>query len=609
MSLNSWTARLIWLLATLLALGCRMAAAPAAYEYEISWPLPASKQLHMLLSTAPQTETYTDVAIAAWRPGRYILQDYAAAVSHVEASDERGRPLRWEKRDKHTWRIWHGSIARVQVRYRYYADNPDAGSSLVGMDQVFINPVNCSMYVPGRLDSTVRVRFTSLPAAWKTATALRPGPERGVWEADSWHDWADSPIILAAAIHQLQFRLDSTRFYLHFHNYSPKTPEADSAILRAVRAICREQGALFGGFPFREYHFLYRFVESNMRHAVEHSNSSSYAMPVSVTGSGESLVSNLSGITSHELFHAWNVKRIRPAALWPYDYSGPQYTGLHWLTEGITDYYASLVTARAGIDAPETFIREISQICTSLDNGYAASQVSPYASSFNSWLDNSPYKPGIFRISFYTLGYRLGWMMDLELRRRTDGRRSLDDLMRALYRNYYLQGKGVPEDGVIRELEALSGDSWADFDAAYVRGTQQPDYRPWLQAAGLRQAEASLTVPQALGIQRIQARGSELVVAELIPESDAAAGGLAPGDVLLEVDGRQAGTQADDALWGKLRKGGLYRVTVLRQGSPLALELRLEGRYEPAGGEISLDPDARPKAAQFREAWLAPLAR
>lgn len=575
-------------------------------EYTLSFMAPHTHTYVIELRTEPQGETYTDFKMPAWRPGRYYLQDYAAAVSHVEAFGAGSMTLKWQKTDKDTWRVFHGKLEKVRIRYRFFADNEDAGSSYLGHDQAYFNPVNMFMYVPGRYNAPVKLEVKDLPTNWDAATALQPGDKYNRWEADSYHEFVDSPTVLAKEIKTLTFEDEGTTFYIHFHGDYQGNKDVDEALRENVKKICHEQVRIFGGkYPFKTYHFIFRLLPYDMRHAVEHSTSASFVLPARVTASVDAL-SGLYGITAHEFWHAWNVKRIRPAALWPYDYSQPQYTSLHWFTEGVTDYYTLLSLVRTGLSSKENFYRRLARTVESVENSYAASVVSASSSSFDSWQASSSYAPAQFRTSYYGLGSRLGLIFDLELRKVSEGTVGLDDIFHYLYMTYYEKNQGVPEDGVQKAAENLTGQSWQTWFDDYVHGTKPYDYKSTFSAFGLdiRSEADEDTGPRRLGIMRMQQTSQGFLVSSIDPRGDAARDGLAQGDLILQVDGKSAaGMQLDTYLSG-LKKGCKVNMQVFSGQGVQELTINFKGSYQPTVFYIEEKGKLKTKEENMRDRWL-----
>ena len=579
----------------------------ADYNYTLKWLTPNTHTYVISLETQSQTNAYTDFKMPAWRPGRYILQDYAGAVSHFEAKDVNGNPLNWHKVDKDTWRVTHSQTGTVKITYRYFANNMDAGSSYYGPGQVYFNPINLFMYVDGRYDGSVTLMVPDLPSDWKKATALKMGANSKSFTAGSYHEFADSPTVFASEMKQMEFKLDGTTFYIHFQGPYQGGEEVDSRVIEYLTAICKEQGAIFGGFPFEEYHFIYRLVPYQMRHAVEHSNSASFALPASVVANKNAVKGGIAGISSHEFWHVWNVKRIRPAALWPYDYRAPQYTGLHWFTEGVTDYYTNLVLVRAGINTEEQYLRQLSRTIQSLENNYAASVISPTVSSFDSWLATSPYAHPDHRISYYTLGSRLGLLLDLEARKRSSGKVSLDDVFRYLYKNYFQQNKGVPEDGVQKALETLTNSDWADFFNNYVHGTGPIDYEEIFEPFGLELEvkEASSGNKRNIGIIQMETIDQGYLIKKLHPGGDAFMAGLGVNDVILEIDGKKA-TEVDlDDYVSELKKGESISMNVwIGFQEVKKIELKYTAAFASKSYSLSKKKKLKKKEEEMLSGWL-----
>ncbi len=578
----------------------------ASLEYTLSFMPPHTHTYVIELQTEPQNEAFTDFKMPAWRPGRYYLQDYAAAVSHVEAFSIGSQQLTWKKIDKDTWRVFHQKPEKVRIRYRFFADNEDAGSSYLGQDQAYFNPVNMFMYVPGRYESPVKLEVKALPADWKVATPLQRGSSYNRWQADSYHEFVDSPTVFAKEIKTLTFEDDGTTFYLHFQGDYQGNREVDEALKENIKKICQEQVRIFGGkYPFKEYHFIYRLLPYDMRHAVEHSNSASFVLPARVTSSVQAL-SGVYGITAHEFWHAWNVKRIRPAALWPYDYSQPQYTTLHWFTEGVTDYYTLLSQVRTGLISEENFYRRLARTIESVENSYASTVVSASSSSFDSWQATSSYAPPQFGTSYYGLGSRLGILFDLELRKMSEGSIGLDDIFHYLYLTYYEQGKGVPEDGIQKAAEKLTGNSWQAWFDDYVHGTKVYDYKSLFSTFGLdiRSEADEDTGPRRIGIMRLQKTSQGFLVNLLDPRGDAARDGIAQGDLILGIDGQNAVDTDIDTYLSSLKKGSKISMKVFRGQSVQDLTVSFKGSYQPTVFYIEEKSRPKTKEEKLRKSWL-----
>jgi predicted metalloprotease with PDZ domain len=287
--------------------------------------------------------------------------------------------------------------------------------------------------------------------------------------------------------------------------------------------------------------------------------------------------------TSHELFHAWNVKRLRPEALWPYDYSTPQLTRLHWVTEGVTSYYDKLFLARSGVASEELYYEALGNTIRGLQRSPGRKVTSASLASLTSW--HSGYGDGNPNqsISFYTKGSLLGLLLDLQIRDLTDGEKSLDDAIRYLWREYYEQDRGYPEDGLQRAVETIAGQSFDDFFARYVHGVDELPYNEYLDVVGLEVSE---------GIN-------------VLPESPSLAAGLMRGDVLVSIAGTEIATSADIMEAMKAHQPGeVVDVVYERGGKESTVSVTLDGG---ANLKWVIEPVAEPTERQLRlrKAWLA----
>lgn len=580
----------------------------AKYDYVLRWDKPNTHLYRITLLTETQTATYTDVQIAAWRPGRYINQDYAAAVGNFVAETVEGTALRYIKMNKNTWRVFHSTMDQLKVNYTYYANNEDAGSSYYGDGQVYFNPINCFMYVAGKWNEAVTLAIPDLPNDWKSATALTPvGTDGKHFSATSFHEFADCPSVFSNKMKTLNFTSQSATFKMHFQGNYKGDAATDSAAVRNMRKIVAEQGAIFGGFPFKEFHFIYRLVESDIHHAVEHANSTSVALPSKVSESAEAITKGICNISSHEFWHVWNVKRIRPAALLPYDYNEEQFTGLHWFTEGVTEYYSTLAMIRAGVISREEGLKIFANSIQVLENNYAYSVISPYYSSYDSWLSPSTYSQPLLRNSFYVSGQILGLMMDLRIRSQSKGEKSLDDVFRYLYQVYGSLDHGVSEDGIQKAIETVTGNSWQDFFDSYVYGNKVKDYRSLFAGTGLdiNVSENTDNMWEKLGILQVSKSEQGWFVKKIHPLGDAYLAGIGVGDLITEINGEKADKVDEAAFFNGLTLGKNISLKYLNvQNNQYVVNFPYRGQGSPKVATLYIPPSMNAMEGKIMNDWL-----
>ncbi|MCS7188419.1 MAG: PDZ domain-containing protein [Bacteroidia bacterium] len=565
------------------------AASPISYR--ISWE-PSLRYTYIVeIVLTPSKGKYTDIALPAWRPGRYVLQNYAAAVSHFSAWDAKGVPLSWRKVTKDTWRIQNPAKGSLRISYRFYARQLDAGSSYINEELVYINPINLLMYAVGRLEEACELVLPKLPLNWKVATAL-PQIAHGHFRARDYHELVDCPLVAAPVLRQETITCDGVKLYVHF--WGEVGAKSLTGFLSDLCRIVQVQKRIWGGkLPLKEYHFIYLLVPFSIRHAVEHENCAMFVLPQEGANSEESLKSFL-GISAHEFFHVWNVKRLRPAALWPYRYDKEYYTSLHWLTEGVTDYYTSLTLLRAGILSVEEFWRRLSLELSQIENSFAYRLFSPAELSIDSWLSTSIYRPPHFQGSFYAAGKRVGFLLDMVLRRETKGKVCLDSLLQYLYELYYERGRGIPEDGVEKAAIQLGGPFLKKFFADYVWGREAPPYEELLAGLPLEVRCEQKPFPDwgKLGLVRLRSEGEGLRVEELVPGSLAEKVGIEVGDILLTLN-EQNVKQIDSTFWSSLVAGQEFILGWNRQGFPMEGHVYFSSQDEVFRTEIYLFPTDR----------------
>ncbi len=593
------------------AIALVLAAAPAAAQespmpdtirYSIGWENPAS-QLYTVRVTAAVEDGPVVFTLPAWRPGRYIIQNYAANVQSVRAEDASGNPLDVEWIDLDSWRVEPGGADRVTLAYEWYAVTFDAGSSFLRPGLAYFNPVNLLPWVEGRQDHPAHLSV-DVPDEWPIATQLQPAGEHGEFVARDYHALVDSPTIASPENTRWEFTLDDVPYYVVMRPLPPLGEYDRETILDAIEAIAHEQSAMFFGAPYEEYWHLYQFVPYRFGHAVEHANSASYVLHDQVFQSREGYLGFL-GVTAHEQFHVWNVKRLRPEPLWPYDYSEPQLTRLHWFTEGVTSYYDNLTLARADLVSEEEYLGMLEQGIQALQNkpGRLVTPVS--LASWTSW--HSGYGAGNPNqsVSFYNKGALVGLLLDLSIRDATDGARSLDDVMRELYTRYYRQGLGMPEDAVEAVASEIAGRDLGPFFDAYVDGVEELPYDSLMTVVGL-EVERVLDPDRpaaTLGLAASWQDGT-LTVVNVLPDSPALEAGIMRDDVLVSIAGTTPEGADLDPILSEREPGETVTVVVRRAGEDLSKEVTLAGEANLVWRVTPVENPTE-RQARLREGWLA----
>lgn len=431
--------------------------------------------IHVAMRFTVQEDDPVVLSLPAWTPGSYELDHFARYVSGFQASSS-GRSLKIDKLDFDTWRVSPALHTDITVEFDFGSDTLDTGMSYVAPDFAFFNGTNLFLYAQGQpLDAPATVTFVTEPE-WRVSTGLRPSGN-GTYAAADYHELVDMPTFVGV------FDLDSARVgdaWFRLATYPTGAVAASNRVelWDQVRSMMPPMTAVFGEMPWDDYTILLAFVDdfpggSALEHSTSHLgifNSRFIGSPV------------LASVLAHEIFHAWNVKRLRPAELDPYTYDRPQPTDLLWMSEGITDYYADLALVRGGIIDAEGFYRTTSRKINSVES---TAPVSLEDASVSTWTEPTDGTAFIY----YPKGSLAGLLLDILIRDATDNQQSLDDVMADLYRRTYKNGRGFTYIDFWQAVgRATHNRSFADFYSMYIDGK---DPYPWdrvLPLAGLRLA-------------------------------------------------------------------------------------------------------------------------
>jgi len=577
------------LLIPLLILLCGAPSGRATIQYEISLGNPEQHLFHVTM-TIPDVKEEVSVQMPAWN-ALYQIRDFSAHMGQVEAFAE-GQKAPIEKIDKQTWRI----IGRgaINVRYSTYWDEPGPFATQLNGDHAFINPAMILLYIPERRQEQVNLCTRDIPDGWRTTMDMQfvSGPTRFVCNMAANYDLlVDAPIEMGKFEDFLLPGLQpNIGVVIHGDNWKKKRVEEE------LSRICRYELQLMGGAPFPSYTFLLHIgrAAAGSGGGMEHANSTAIAVP-----SDE----YLEGVAAHEFFHAWNVKRIRPASLEPVDYTKEQYTRALWFAEGVTSTYGSYTLLRAGLWNKQQFYEDLSQQISDLEERPAEKWQSAEQSSLDAWLEKyALYNRGEESVSYYTKGQILGVLLDILIRDRTGNAKSLDDVMREMNIDFAKAGKTYRDSLDVRlTAERVAGSSFEDFFTRYVAGAELLPYQPVLALAGL-ELKTVEHKRATLGFLAERDGNGAVVIRSVEPSGPAAQAGLRANDVILSWNGGEAPRRLER--WTSGQKGGsLLRVRIRRELSELDLEIRL-GEIKDVQYVVAETPHASDEARRIREGWL-----
>ncbi|MBE3556208.1 MAG: M61 family metallopeptidase [Firmicutes bacterium] len=547
-----------------------------AYHVAIAQPQRHLLQVVMQIEDPPTKEGRLLLEMPVWTPGAYEILDFAQDVPWMTAQAS-GTELAVEKTAKNRWEVQVGQVSSVTVRYAVYAHALETHASHVDDRHAYWNGATVFLYLVGHRDEPVTLDV-EIPQGGHISTGLRErsGEGPGHYQADDYDELIDAPVEVGT--HASYFF--EVRGIPHELAVCGKGNLDPGRLIDDLTKVIEAAAQMMGGLPYTRYLFLLH-LSDRRGGGLEHRNSTSIIVERWQFGE-ENSYRQMLRLFTHEYFHLWNVKRIRPQTFWAFDYTREQYTHLLWLHEGVTDYYAELLPYRAGIEDDEHFLDGMAELIRRLEQTPGRRYEPVTRSSFDTWIKE--YRRTENRvndhISYYLKGCLVGWLLDLTLQRESGGGCALDDVMRTLYTDFYEHGQGVPEDGVERSVEKLLGRPLDDFFSKYVYGTQELPWDTVLPTVGLqleRRYKQEEKTHSYLGV-RVRNDHGHLIVASVLEETPAMAVGIAPGDELLTIDGFRLHPENWQKRLADHKPGEQVRIGLFRQEELLFYEVTLAQR-------------------------------
>jgi predicted metalloprotease with PDZ domain len=423
------------------------------YIFEHKNPTQQYISIEMHFEATKDVET---IHLPSWRPGRYELGNFAKNIKNFCAYNEQGKKLEFQKINKDTWEIKTNADQKIRIVYAYFANELNAGSSYISLEQLYVNPVNCCIFIEGREDENCEVHV-KIPSHFEIAASLPF--ENNVMKAENFDRLADAPFICSSMLQHNQYIVNDVVFHMWFNG---EIKVEWNRILTDFQKFTQKQLEKFSEFPVKEYHFLFQIVPYRAYHGVEHLTSTVILLGPSYDVFG-SFYTDLLGVSSHELYHTWNVKSIRPIEMFPYNFKQENYSKLGFLCEGVTTYMGDLMLYKSSVFSFDQYAFELAQQLQKHFDNFGRFNYSVAESSFDTWLDG--YVPGApnRKVSIYTEGCLLALVTDVFILKNSNEKYSLDDVMKRLYFDFYLQNKGVSETDYFELVESLAGASFKNF--------------------------------------------------------------------------------------------------------------------------------------------------
>lgn len=570
--------------------GFAFSATPIRYTVTL---VNADKHLVHVAIDVPAGKSERELQLPVWN-ALYQVRDFSQNMNWIKAANSTGDTLTVLELNKSRWKIT-GASKGARVQYEMFSNNPGPFGAGFNPQHAFFNFAEILCYIEGERAAPVSVEFRDIPAGWKIATSLRQ--YGNAYSAPNYDQLVDSPVEIS--------NFGERDFAAAGGNYRVVVDDRSAAaildkIVPAIKKIVSTETEWMNDRPFETYTFIYHFPESAGGGGMEHAYGTAITLRASYVNED---FDRFEGITAHEFFHLWNVKRIRPQSLEPIDYTKENYTPSLWFSEGVDSTVAGYIELRAGLLDERGYLKHLSEELTELEARPARLSQSAEQSSIDAWLEKYPYYNSPARsISYYNKGELLGVLLDLKMREATNDRVSLRDLFQWLNVNYAKKGKFFHDSEGIREaVETLCHADFGDFFQKYVSGVDEIPWDSFFHHVGLRVSQSELSFADP-GFVATRAFDQPLVIAEVESGSNADHAGLRVGDVIKELNG-QHGSRDLQTILAKLAPGTDLHLVVERGPIERELHWTLASRKQNVFRLEDL-PEITPEQKSNREAWL-----
>ncbi len=596
--------------------------------HSITYRLSMSRPVSHLFEVAIEVELPKDSAVETlefqmpkWSPGRYAVFDFAKNVQQVWAAGGtcpptakcKLLPRNVTRMDIHTWSVALDGAKSLTFYYKVFGNDLSGTFSQLDTRHANYNGGSIFMYIVDHKPDPVRLTIDA-PSGWRIVNGRMAKPGQREWEFANWDLMADTPTEIAADWTEDVFDVDGKKYHVVVHSFGNEGGKRP-ALVRDIEKIVRAETAMWGPPEFDSYTFLIHFAaDDHSGDGMEHLTSTQIIEPGALAEPG--VYESTLGTVAHEFFHVWNVKRLRPLELGPWDFSRPLRTRGLWVAEGFTNYYGHLMLRRAGIWNASQFIAREASTITQIENAPGSKLMSAEEASLSApYLDDAPHAQkvnlGNTAISYYPKGELVGLVMDLWIRGKTAGKHSLDDVMRRMYEefyvkssnnSYYLRGRGFTTEDLLRVANEVTGLELNEFFARYVKTPEVLPYDEAFGFVGLQLLRAPMREPFNAGIS-LGWESDSVEIGSVRHDSPAEDTGLQQGDEILTIGGRKVSRENWLAALARYRTGERVPVAVKRDrrtiqttivmGQPDRFEYRLEEKKDATAAQKAL-----------RAAWL-----
>lgn len=586
------------LFSLIIASGFTMTHANTEVEYHLSFPKPSTHYCKVEILITNFKSTYVTFRMPVWAPGSYKIRDFSQHVESFQAKNSDGEILKWDRLDKNGWKVNTETSQSVKIMYEVYCNEISVRQSYVDQYWAFVHGTSAFMLAEGFENLPITLRISPY-FDWDETHVAATSTGKNRYSFLNYDELADAPIALgnfdvipfeAAGVPHKVVMLGPG-------NYSRESIEED------FKKICEEATEIFGEHPSKEYIHFIQNVESGGG-GLEHANSQtsavqrwSYSDPVKYK--------SFLALVSHEYFHLWNVKRIRPKELGPFNYNKENYTELLWVAEGVTSYFDDLILLRSGYHTEQEYLDVALANINRLQNTSGRKKMTLAESSFNAWI--KAYLPnensGNVSVSYYNKGAVVSMLLDLEMLKASNGKKRLDDLMRYLYQEYYKKkNRGFTPAEFNEAVKEVCGKDLSAWLQEMVYTTSELDYNSHFKHVGLQLEDQNTEVQKPWFGTKSKADGGRMMIEEVVLDGPASQAGISAGDEILSIQGFRAGANLADDLM-RYKPGQRVEVLYSRKGQVYSTKVEL-GREPSVKFAFKPVEEATEQQKKLYRIWL-----
>ena len=563
-------------------------------NYHISFKKPYRHFVDFEFSAKTNGANSMKFQLSSWRPGRYELADFAQNIQKWGAFDEKNNPLPFKKITKDLWEVNTNNAREVIIVYNFYANQLDAGACYLDEHQLYLNPVHCMFYIVDRSQEAYQLNL-DLPNDYKIASSMHQ--EKNTLTVKGYDLLAESPIICSNSLQHTDYKVNGITFHIWFQGICNPNWEK---LKKDFTAFTKSQIKHFGSFPVDEYHFFFQITPYASYHGVEHTKNT-----VLLLGPGDEIMNkryeDLLGVCSHELYHTWNIKAIRPIEMYPYNYTKENYFRTGFVAEGVTTYMGDIMLFNSNVFDWNQFVKTQNQNLERHLMNYGRYNLSVADSGFDTWLDGYKLGSPNRKTSIYPDAALCMLMIDLEIIQNSNGKYSLHSVMKELYEEFALKEKGYNEDDFRNICVKFGGLKVAEIFENHIYGTEDyiDNLKSALDVVGLLLEDKKNPNLSAQYFGFVSAKeNGEIIIKKVEPNSITDQNGIAPDDKITKINDKKIDGNLSD-IFKDCKKE--VTLTIKKKFSQKSISLSVGNYYQLL--EIIKNKNATDEQLTLRKVW------